>query len=246
MAAKPNLRPISDRDNAERSPERQQLADAIAEVTKAERDLHEAQATVERARKIVSDATDQVEKAEAETRKAQQGRARGLAAAASQGTAPVQDRALRNARADEQDARDQLEAAQSALAEVEGGLTDAKAELERARQGVRAAADDVLRAAPIPALLAEAQKVQAELIERRLALRYLLGKELVRKPQTEPVWDFLNENLMPGAPAIRGIGGGFGSMENRAWDHHPRVQAWANAREALLSDPDADLPLGAP
>jgi hypothetical protein len=141
----------------------------------------------------------------------------------------------------EADAVDDLEDARAAHAACEARAAEAEAALDEARRGVAAAADEVIRATTVAALFNEAQALQARLVERRVALHYLLRHGLVAQPERAALVAFMfhNGDVLPGSP------GGVGeptSVEFHDWRGHATTLAWARAREELARDPDAELP----
>jgi hypothetical protein len=87
-------------------------------------------------------------------------------------------------------------------------------------------------------LLAEADAMQAELIARRVALRYLYHDVLPggpRSPEREAVASF----LMHRDRDLPGIEPGWGTN----WSKHPANLTWEAARGALMVDANAPLPM---
>lgn len=220
---------------------RERLAEAQAAIKRAEAKEEQARAAVGRAREQVSRARDNLGRAKEAVAAARTEQQRRLVDAAKSGEAITADTTMRELRAAELEAQDQLDAAVAALATVEGSAGDPEQATEAARQ-LDLYVGSVLwtRAAP---LLERAEALQAELIKVRVGLRYLLhtckpGEASLREPADElvrAVRDFLRPTLeLPGT---------YGSVSYGVdWDHHPAIDPWRQAREALAKDAEAELP----
>ncbi len=77
------------------------------------------------------------------------------------------------------------------------------------------------------------EAMQAEVIRRRVALRFLVFKDLVAEAHIARTQAILSNTALPG---------GLGSVERIDWNSHAEHVAWKEALEALTRDPDALLP----
>jgi hypothetical protein len=229
---KPNLKLATERD-----PARAELAAAIEAATVAERAAASARNAATRAGEMVEQAQQQLEAASAAVTSARELQADRLADAAKTGNAPAPDRSMREARAREVDATDELDAARAALATCETGARRDEDAHQRANRAVGAAADAVIRSSgTIGRLLKETAALQVQLGEKRRTLLFLFHGSLV----SEEDWCNVNSFLAPpNFPAISQKLG-FSTSLNADWPHAP--PSWRAAREALLRDPDAALP----
>jgi hypothetical protein len=238
MTKGPNLR-LATAPTAQDS--RDELRAAIAAAAAAEGAAETARGAVSRAGDMIGKAQARLEVATADVVRARDLQAKRMAQAAASGASMSPDLSMREARARQTDASDELEAAGGALSACEAASAEWEREqLDHARKRVAAAADEVIKAASPARLLKEAEAMQADLVARRVALRYLLREGLIGDHDRETVHRFLVANHLPGAPPITGF---LGSVEHQNWNEHPAAEAWRQAREALMRDPDAQLPV---
>jgi hypothetical protein len=239
--------------NPQRSPERQQLADAIAARTAAEQDVHTMREAIARARDAVTEAESQLSDAQAAAEASGKDRAKELAEAAAAGTAPPARPPSR--RAAVAAAEDELAAARGALAGLKERLAEAEEMLRHAGHMVIVAADAVIRGRA-DAVLAKAVEAAAQLKSCRRLLHFLLRPEragqsvilgrqpliferdeAARRARDEPfaalgaeIERFLDRSLQ-----------GIHDAE-RQWSLDPELGPWTEVRDALLNDPDPPLP----
>jgi hypothetical protein len=232
---KPNLK-LAD-ETPPRTPEREQLAEAINQLAMAERTLAANKAAQEQTRKARWAAQDAVEASATLIEEAQANAAKFLTeqALGTAAEAPVSIKAVRVAAQDAQDELDAAIAASAALVEQEAA---AKYELQYAANEVDKCIRDVIKAetrAMVSELLRQAEGVQADLISRRVVLRHLHRAEIIGEPEATAVKTFLRHNgdVLPGA---------FGSVEFHDYDKHPAAEPWREAQKMLATDADAPLP----
>jgi hypothetical protein len=116
--------------------------------------------------------------------------------------------------------------------------TDAESALSYAEREVATRADDILRAesaAFVGDLVAAAEKAQAELLEKRVALRFMVSNRLIAD---DALCGRARALMMAELPVPMDVG----SHSHKVFDQHPRNQEWARAREALKISADAILP----
>jgi hypothetical protein len=166
-----------------------------------------------------------------------------LVEAAKSGKTIKSDTMLREARAAELEAQDQLEVAEAALAEVEESVGGPEHESAEVRARLAKYADGVVLTRAEP-LLEETKALHDKLIANRIVLRYMLhelkphGAHLQASTDeaAKAIHDFLrNEAELPGS---------YGSVQWTEWDRHPAANPWRAAREALMKDAEAPLPEG--
>ena len=218
---------------AQRSPEREELAAAIAANLEAQRSAEAARAAVALAKKIVADVMEKREAARGALAAAKESHSARIAVAASAGEALNPDSAIREARARELEAADELESARSALATLEAALGDPEATHRRAQTRVSKATEAVVFS-QVDAKFAEIREAQNTLGEKRLVLEFMMhyldhfadGRREMRSKI-----DSFMFNISP-FPV-----NGFGQ-----WKTHPATQAWREAVDALMRDADTELP----
>lgn len=223
---------------------RERLAEAQAAIKRSQAKEEQARAVVDRAREQVSRARDNLGRAREAVEAARTEQQRRLVEAAKSGQAITPDTTMRELRAAELEAQDQLDAAVAALATVEASGGDPERETVAQRAQLDKMVGGVLWT-QASALLEKAEALQADLIKARVELRYLLhtckpGEASLREPADElvrAVRDFLRPTLeLPGT---------YGSVSYGVdWDHHPATNPWRKAREALAKDAEAELPEG--
>jgi hypothetical protein len=157
--------------------------------------------------------------------------ARMLEAISAGSPPPPYNPAVQNARIQERAAGDEIKAAEAVLDVAEAAVAEPEQAAKKARERVLAAAAVVL-ATPALRLLEEAKAVQADLIKRRVALRYLV-RNLDVTPAIHEVREFLRYNTdLPG----------FGSVEFEDWNKHQANAPWKDAHDALTRISDTPLP----
>jgi hypothetical protein len=94
------------------------------------------------------------------------------------------------------------------------------------------AAREVVRNSDAAAkLMAGLEEMQAEVVSRRVALRFMVFNDLVAEPGTFRA--FLENKDLPG---------GYGAAEWIDWSRHGAHVSWKEAFAKLLQDADAPLP----
>jgi hypothetical protein len=220
---------LVDATSPPRTPERESLAEAIALHDAAVDRLAAVQAARERTEQARIDAKDAIAKATAGVEQAKLD-----AASALVGGAPAAI-TVKGARAALQDAEDALEAS------IEAGSVLVASEKEAADElgYARTALDDRLRAvvsaeANVAQLFAEAKVAQADLIAKRVRLRFLFNNGYVAEHELTAVRTFLLfETTLPA---------GKGQIEHGDFDRHPAAATWKEAIAALRENADAPLP----
>jgi len=91
----------------------------------------------------------------------------------------------------------ELDAATAALATAEAAVAEPARLANEARQRVLSLAALIL-AAPCQRLLAEAKAARADLVARRVGLRFLLHKLQLEGPEHDAIREFLRQNELPG------------------------------------------------
>jgi hypothetical protein len=206
------------------------LAEAIRERDVAERAAAIARFAVEGAVALVEKAEGLPSAAKGELASAREGQAARLRQAAGGGAPPTAAAALvREARAAETDAADDVEAARSALAACREAAAGAEDDAARAQRRVEAAVAPVL-AAEVDRLLAAVEAASAELEGKRAVLSFLASTLPPGAPQRLRI-----SLVMPPPPPP---GSAFGGDISG----HPALSAWRAARDALLVDPSVALP----
>lgn len=157
-----NLNLTGSNHQPQRSPERQHLADAIAEREECKRRVRDARGAIARGEDMVAAAKSRLAAAEASTAASRTRRAQELAHAVEAGTTVLAS-PTREARIEEADAQDDLDAARAALVGLQKRLGDAEDAFRAAQAMVVAAADIVLRS--------EARRVLAEACAAAEALK---------------------------------------------------------------------------
>jgi hypothetical protein len=226
--SRPNLKLAGERSGG--SPEREQLAAAIARHAEATDRLAAVQAARERTEQARIDAKGAIVKATAAVEQAKLD-----AASALVGGAPAAI-TVKGARAVLQDAEDALEASIEAGSTLVGHEKEAAAEVEYASTAIdKAVAAVVQTEANAAELLAEARSLQTDLINKRVQLRYLFNNDLIAERETAVVRTFLLfENTLPT---------GRGQVEHGNFDSHPAANIWKAALQELRENADATLPI---
>lgn len=214
-----------------RTPARERLALAINGMTGVARVLEKAKQTVERATEFRDQAAARFEAASTAAISARDGHAAAMLLAAESGQAVATSTLNRDLRLAEADARDDLDAANSALETSQARLAEAQADLDRSFRTVHEARDLVIIEA-MPAVLDDLRAIAAELYRK-----------------CEPL-AFASHINMPGNPVSLHMRAFLGNMRiflTRTTDGGrepplPSTERWEAAAEALLLNPDAPLP----
>lgn len=143
-------------------------------------------------------------------------------------------------RAKIQRATEELELWQRTAKSCDAAISQRKDAVERAENIVEAAAKAVIVSSADDAvreLMDGIDHLHAELVSRRLALRFLLTKQLISDDDATSVQGYLRLNLLPG---------GWGSIDYGDWEKHPTQLAWQQAMENLRRDPTTALPPSRP
>jgi hypothetical protein len=130
--------------------------------------------------------------------------------------------------------RDVIRNTLAALAERE---KSAAAEIEWSKSLLDAAVKAVLRSetsASVTTMMSKAKVLQAELVDLRVRLRYLLHGDSVDEAEAQEVKDFLHEYMLPAT---------YNCKERENYSEHPAADGWRAACEALKVDADAPLPI---
>jgi hypothetical protein len=207
------------------------LKAAIAAAAKAERAIENNSKAIERAKELAGKAAGSFEQAQADVAKAKDMDAASMAKAARTGAPPAASM-MRDARLAEQAAEDELMAARAGVQKLEQRQPDVEREHQAAQRNVAVAVDAVIRREmDVKRLLEEAERVTAELIERRLTLRALISAHLVTGEEEKTALRVLHAE-MPGP---------LGSIEYVDWRAHPAALRFAELRKALSADADAPI-----
>jgi hypothetical protein len=240
------LRTIPRHDPPARSAEREKLASAIAEAQETQRAADGVRHAIARAADMVSKARTRLEAAQAAVASAKEQQAYRLAAAAASGTPAALASTMKQARADEVDAQDEIDAAEAALAQLKAQLAGAEEASQLAAHRRIAAVDAVMRVVAAN-FFADTEQVVEELLARRAVLRFLREPDPLHQPlnfyvareRDEPFAEMRNQiqrHLLNSVGRLRDDGNG------EDWRGHEKLKPWSSAREALFSDADTPLP----
>jgi hypothetical protein len=225
------------RSEPEPSP-REVLAIAITNYNEAVEKEQASHSATERARLLVAEARKNFNLATSALEEARNDRMAKLVREATGGEAPVIDRFVRQARDKQIAAQDELDAAKAALATIEQSAADWAAEAKRTKEWLEVCVNAVL-SSEHERLFAEAQALQAELIDRRIGLQWIVHAMLLPRgpslPLRRDIDSWLNRN---GDDYIPGE-----ARHSPSWKSHPANEPWKAAREALMADATAPLPV---
>jgi hypothetical protein len=208
-----------------REPARAELASAIEAAAKAESDALSGHSAVARASAMVAGAEARLKSAQSDVIDAKEAQAARLLTAVSSGTATLPDRSVRDARAEELDASDNLEACLAALVSAQAAAAERDFQLGRAREHVADAASVVLAGA-IEATLAKAETLRSELHSSLAAVNFLHSTCFKWPPTDESRRVESHLYLPPFQPTF----------------DDPMAEPWRRAFDALQRDADALLP----
>ncbi len=231
MSAAPKLREVEPAPAPFPSAARATLAAGIDAARQARRTEAEAQEALRRAKERVTASSAGLEAARRAIQTAKEALMTRAAASAISGSALESDRSLRDARAAEAEAQDNLDIARSALGSLEINVRNAELIAQKAGEKVADAARAVL-AEDIPRMLAEAQAVQEDLVLRRVILRAMIHDLGVTGPDADTAKRFLNQRDLPGS---------WGDVEYRDWSAHPGTGPLKDYFARLLEDANADI-----
>jgi hypothetical protein len=205
---------------------RARLHEAIIEAQKARNAVEAAVAAIERVGGLVAKAEAELKEANSAVVTALDQAARALAESLTSGGGSSPALAVRQARAVEQEAADEVEAARAARKRLQADLTEAEAELRQAEKAV-----DVAVAATLEPV---AREMFAEALRRRAEWQETLFALDMLRPQLGPGHDLGRE--IARLTYIDRF-----AAEDRALALKVRA-AWTPALAALRSDPEAQLP----
>lgn len=223
-------------------PLRVALADAIDASRKTDAAIESRRGAIVRATELVEKAERGLEAASAMVADARGRHAQAVAEAAAGGTPPSSPSTMRAARVAEVDAQDEVDAAKSALAQLEGGLPNLQEHAVRAESKVRAAVNAVVASAAKP-FLEETRELQAELVAKRAILQFLRHYEANDETSDDPTLAVIlaDERKAPLAE-LHDLIDKFLAQNPLTATNEEAVAAWRQAREKLMRDAGAALP----
>jgi hypothetical protein len=210
------------------SPTRAQIAAAIEAVKHAATAAEAGHAAIARAEALVSKASDRLAAAKENTAKAREDRTARLISAASTGDDLPADDSARLARLTEEDAADELEAANNALAAMRDQCGDHDYEARQAERRLRDAIEALL-AGELERLRKEAEQAARLLADKLGVLRFVTGQMIQSfnyRTEIHQLDNFRDNFRMP-----------------PEFSDSPTTAAWRDAIEALKTSPDAALPV---
>jgi hypothetical protein len=140
---------------------------------------------------------------------------------------------VKAARAALTDCEDSLEAAISAGSVLVDHEKEAATEIERAQEALDKAVTAVVKSeANVARLLKEAKAIQADLIARRVVLRFLYNGFLEERESELRTFLLFEQHLPVGR----------GQAEHGNYNAHPAADPWNAAVRALATNPAAPLP----
>jgi hypothetical protein len=228
--SRPNLKLAGERSGG--SPEREQLAEAIERHNDARDVVRRVGEAREQADEVVYRVKDAMRAAEAALAEAQAGEDAWLAAKALGEDAGI---SAADAEAAVTRAANDLAVARRTRDALDERAAREAAEVERARDAVAKCVTAVAKSeAPAARLLAEAKAVQADLIAKRVRLRFLFNSDFIAEQDAAAARTFLLfENTLPT---------GKGQVEHGNFDSHPAANIWKAALQELRENADAALP----
>jgi hypothetical protein len=228
--------------SGDRSPERQHLADAIAQRDAAQSDLVRAEEALDVARRrcwVASDALEQAAKSLEQSRSRAGSNVVELLLA---GSTPPRDQTLREARRHHEEAEDDLAAARAAVSRLELVIPERQKTLLKARQAVQQAAHAVIRS-EAPDLTADLRNAWERLRGLRSATHWLYqhcccadSEERDFSWQIPVSLDHLNQSGDT-VDLLRRV-----KADHNADAQHEAWQSWEHTLQELTTDADAGLP----
>jgi hypothetical protein len=224
------------RTSPARSAAREQLSSAIERHRAALDQLERIQLAAEKARELEYAASSAVESARAQVSEAKKSEGAELADRLLAGGDDLKASSVTKAERGLREAEDGLRRARGARAALAEELPAVEREIAFSKSDLDAAVRAVLQAEIAGAaatLLREAQAVQADLVARRVVLRFLHGFFDARDDSALKTFLRNNNNVLPGC---------VGAVEHANFNDHEASAAWRAAAEALLTNADAPLP----
>ncbi len=218
----------------QRSEARTALAQAINERVAAIANLNDARSAASKAAEHVYDARKKLEELR-ETNVTPASSAAVIAGLASGSLDVLElDRPRAELRAKIEAAEAELNAWQSARKVAEEAVPVRERAVEWVERNLRSAAIAVLReSVPVAQLADELDKLQEEVIARRLALKYLWLHDALPADNKERVEHLLNSpSMLPLA-----------NFTPPEFVNHPTTKTWENALTNLMTNADANLPI---
>jgi hypothetical protein len=231
-----DMKPLPDRD-----PARAKLAAAIAVETGAARGLQVAEQALEHAERgcwQAQSALDELRRAPIEPSSSF---ANQLAALIASGKAcndvNIFERPRDDAHARIAKAEKEIMVWQEAISECEVAVRDKRADVATAKARVERAAREIIADPDVVARLLEAvEEMTAEVINRRVALRYILFNGLkgeLSASDREKIEELFRTDRLPA---------GFRSVYNAGWEMHAVHRTWEAAFQKLMEDSTVGLP----
>lgn len=227
-------------------PLRAALAAAIEAKASADRAAEVGRAAVARATRLAGEADAALEKATAIVDRARERQADAAADAAITGASPPPASVIHTARAAETEARDALEAAQTALARVRARLPELEEAGRHAGNQLHAAVNAIL--APVAVrILAEAERLKSQYISTITLLRFLRCPEDFSNPNSHrEITRDVKEREAPLADIAEASNNFLSRCFDRGaldgWKRDPALDPWREFRDRLMSDADAIMP----
>ncbi len=214
-----------------RSPQREALASAIANVAQAEDDLRVAREAVDKARERPLDAQDRLAALQEQHAGATHNHATAFLAAIQDGREPSVEEIegpAKSREAEEAEVLREIETLAKTRAALDEVIPAREKALATAKSKLTGTVAEVIRSeTDVATLLAEAEAATADLTSRRSALITL--QSLLPQSEEKAAVDLFLSRLFL-RPEATG-----------EYLHHPASQAITAAREALMRDPDAAL-----
>ena len=245
-----NLNLVRDEKKSPNDPLRASLHAALEAKAKAARAVDARRAAIERARGLVAAAEAAVEAARAGVTLARERHADDIAKAAAAGTAPASPGTVRQARAAEQAALDDLDAARGALERLASGLPELEEAHALAANAVIAKANAVVASAA-EAALAAVRATRAKYFSAASVLMALLVEDKVKDgdvPELSLIQNLTAQDLR--AEPLRNVKAeasdlllnGPVLLEAERPAAFAAQEAWRSWRRDLQTNPDAPPP----
>jgi hypothetical protein len=222
--------------NEDRS--RAALAEAVADVAVARKGLQDARAAHAKAEEHVFDARHRLDALQEEAEEgASPGLPDGLITSLASGAAVdvcELGRPSVEVREKAEALERELEGWRQVRDKCEVAIRDRQAALADAMRQADRCAREVIRESGAAVTLMDGLKaMQAEVVSRRVALKFLQSHGMIPDGMADGVKHVLRANRLPG---------GLGDVEFEDWGRHPAFAEWQRVFRALCSDPDAPLP----